>query len=85
MTTWIVLLGPLVVWLTHFLSIYISAEFAPSALPFLTPIFTPCAFILLAVLFLRDRDLAQWQTIMVQGGVLVSAIAVTWQTLAIYL
>lgn len=85
MRFWVALLAPMLIWLVHFTGVYSTAEFAPAALPVLVPILSTMALAALAVTVLKQKSDRRWQRTIVQGGSLVSLVAVGWQTLPLYL
>jgi hypothetical protein len=85
MMAWINLLFPLLIWLLHFATVYIGAEFAPAGLPLLTPVATVIAILLLAAAVVTWKQDALWRRVVINGGVMVSTIAIIWQVLPVYL
>jgi hypothetical protein len=85
MRFWVALLAPMLVWLAHFIGVYSAAEFAPTILPILVPILSSVALVILAVTVSKQKSDHRWQRTIVNGGSLVSLVAVVWQTLPLYL
>jgi hypothetical protein len=85
MTSWLLLLGGLLVWTVHFFGLYAVAEFGPSitAILVLTAI---CLVADLGVLAgaqrLRRHDgFSSWRRSVALGGAALSLVAVVWQAL----
>lgn len=85
MRTWFKLLAPLLVWLCHFLGLYLAAEFYPPALSWLVPVLTAAALVFLAALAAKARHDTSWYKTIAGGGSLIAALAVIWQALPSYL
>lgn len=85
MKTWLILLGGPLVWTFHFFGLYAIGEFAPNA----TAVIVLTLLCLAADLWLLLRiqrlpaaeQFSAWRRSVALGGVLLSAIAVCWQSL----
>ncbi len=85
MKTWGYLLAPLLVWVMHFGSVYLCAEFAPAILKAIVPILTGLGLCANLYFFIRAADSRSWHTTILRRGSLISSIAIVWQALPIYL
>jgi hypothetical protein len=84
-TSWLLLLGGLLVWTVHFFGLYAIAEFAPStrAVLMLTAL---CLGVDLAVLrgalrLRRGDAFSAWRRSVAVGGAALSLVAIGWQAL----
>lgn len=85
MRTWLLLLGPLLLWALHFMGLYLAAEFAPAALPIFGAFLTVlCLAAIVLVTQLPAAKLPAIRPFVVFGGV-IALIAVAWQSLPIVL
>lgn len=89
MKTWLILLGGLLVWTFHFFGLYAIAEFAPSSVSTIATVIVLTLLGLAADLWLLQRirrlpaidQFSAWRRSVALGGVLLSLVAVCWQSL----
>lgn len=89
MRSWTILLGGLLIWAAHFFLLYGIGEFAEASAVSRTAVLLLSAFALLAdgllarrvMLTVRTDDFGRWHAGVALGGVVLSALAVLWQTL----
>lgn len=87
MTSWLLILGGLIVWTVHFFGIYAIGEIDPRAewvIALTLVCITADLWLLRWSLTLCGGDhFSVWRRFMATGGIAISLVAIGWQSLAV--
>jgi hypothetical protein len=85
MRGWFQLLAPLLLWLAHFFSVYLLAEFTPQFLRVGTTFITVACLGLIVWGLPSQQQPSPWAMVFSMGSKVIVAVAIAWQTLPVYL
>jgi hypothetical protein len=85
MQSWFQLLAPLVLWLVHFFSVYLLAEFAPQFLFVGATVMTIICLGLMGWGLAGLQQKTPWAMVFSTGSKVIVSVAIVWQTLPVYL